>query len=546
MKKYSTLLLSSTLLLTALTSSPLVLAEDAENTIKQEAPVDNHVESASAATLQQALTTQQNGKTLSIYYQRSAAQTASKIQYAIRAADSKPEEAKWYDASDYQTDISLEDYSAGQYSIQSYIFVDDKPVLLEESSFTISEAQPTITTHISETGVLDVTVHNVPQSAQLVHLPIWSNENGQDDLKWYAATRQADGTYTLRVYLKQHKFNTGTYSIHMYTQDTPQSKLTYITQIETQVAPEDIPSNTAPQIAIEQLQAQKGSYQVTVQETAYSKTIQSVQVATWSTDRQTNIKWRSATLQNGKYQVAVDFKEHQNHTGHYQNHVYINYTDGSRVGYVADTVDLTSARLPLQFTSQSAGAGTIQVTFSNIYDTGNISYAVWSDENGQDDIKWYSASKTADKTYSGNISLANHKGTGKYHVHVYQGKGLGAFTVTVTAAQRATTPNTYPIGECTWGAKEVAPWAGNYWGNGGNWTASARAAGFKTGNTPRVGAIAVWTDGGYGHVAVVTAVESHTRIRVKESNYAGRRYVGDFRGWFNPVADGVTAYIYPN
>ncbi|TCD45884.1 hypothetical protein D3X11_06730 [Streptococcus sp. X16XC17] len=43
-----------------------------------------------------------------------------------------------------------------------------------------------------------------------------------------------------------------------------------------------------------------------------------------------------------------------------------------------------------------------------------------------------------------------------------------------------------------------------------------------------------------------TQVESAMRIRVKESNYAGKQYVGDFRGWFNPVADGVTTYIYPN
>lgn len=121
----------------------------------------------------------------------------------------------------------------------------------------------------------------------------------------------------------------------------------------------------------------------------------------------------------------------------------------------------------------------------------------------------------------------------------------------ISASQRSTEPNTYPHGECTWGTKEAAPWAGNWWGNAGQWGASARRAGFKTGKTPKVGAIAVWSGAngygwGYGHVAVVTAVENSSKIRVKESNYSGRRYVGDFRGWFNPIADGVTEYIYPN
>ena len=70
----------------------------------------------------------------------------------------------------------------------------------------------------------------------------------------------------------------------------------------------------------------------------------------------------------------------------------------------------------------------------------------------------------------------------------------------------STNASSYPTGECTWGAKTLAPWAGDYWGNGAQWATSAAAAGFRTGSQPQVGAIACWNDGGYGHVAVVTAV----------------------------------------
>ena len=108
--------------------------------------------------------------------------------------------------------------------------------------------------------------------------------------------------------------------------------------------------------------------------------------------------------------------------------------------------------------------------------------------------------------------------------------------------------STYPVGQCTWGAKTLAPWAGDYWGNGAQWAASAAAAGFRTGSTPQVGAIISWNDGGYGHVAVVTAVESPTRIQVSEANYAGHQAIGNYRGWFNPAAagQGSFTYIYPN
>ena len=106
--------------------------------------------------------------------------------------------------------------------------------------------------------------------------------------------------------------------------------------------------------------------------------------------------------------------------------------------------------------------------------------------------------------------------------------------------------SSYPMGECTWGVKTLAPWAGDYWGNGAQWATSAAAAGFRTGSTPQVGAIACWNDGGYGHVAVVTAVESANRIQVSESNYGGKRYIGNHRGWFNPTttSEGFVTYIY--
>ena len=108
--------------------------------------------------------------------------------------------------------------------------------------------------------------------------------------------------------------------------------------------------------------------------------------------------------------------------------------------------------------------------------------------------------------------------------------------------------SSYPVGECTWGVKSQLSWVGPYWGNANQWGASARAEGFSVGTTPQVGAVAVWGGGAYGHVAVVTAVESSTNIQVSESNYMGRRYIGNHRGWFNPTttSEGTVYYIYPS
>ncbi|HEK9288680.1 TPA: CHAP domain-containing protein, partial [Streptococcus equi subsp. equi] len=100
--------------------------------------------------------------------------------------------------------------------------------------------------------------------------------------------------------------------------------------------------------------------------------------------------------------------------------------------------------------------------------------------------------------------------------------------------------NPYPVGQCTWGVKALAPWVGNYWGNGGQWASSAAAAGFRVGATPMVGSVVVWNDGGYGHVAYVTGVQGG-QIQVMEANYAGNQSIGNYRGWFSP---GAVSYIY--
>ena len=114
----------------------------------------------------------------------------------------------------------------------------------------------------------------------------------------------------------------------------------------------------------------------------------------------------------------------------------------------------------------------------------------------------------------------------------------------------ASTPNTYPVGQCTWGAKSLAPWAGNNWGNAKNWIASARAAGHSVGTTPVAGAIAVWPNdgGGYGHVAYVTSASGANSIQVMESNYAGNMSISNYRGTFDPTSSahgGSVYYIYP-
>ncbi|MEX2804487.1 CHAP domain-containing protein [Streptococcus sp. H31] len=117
------------------------------------------------------------------------------------------------------------------------------------------------------------------------------------------------------------------------------------------------------------------------------------------------------------------------------------------------------------------------------------------------------------------------------------------------AAEEELPGNTYPIGQCTWGVKELASWAGDWWGNGGDWAASAAEQGYAVGYVPAVGSIVCWTDGGYGHVAYVTEVGDDGHIQVLEANYKDQQWIDNYRGWFDPndgVTPGTVTYIYPN
>jgi surface antigen len=102
----------------------------------------------------------------------------------------------------------------------------------------------------------------------------------------------------------------------------------------------------------------------------------------------------------------------------------------------------------------------------------------------------------------------------------------------------------FETGQCTWyvATRRRVVWhtaSGELGGNAGQWLQLAAAAGYAVGPDPQVGAIAVYTDSGAGHVALVVGVDASGDYTVAEANwiFVGPRapYV-DLRG----VAAGTT------
>ncbi|MDQ0222669.1 surface antigen [Streptococcus moroccensis] len=161
--------------------------------------------------------------------------------------------------------------------------------------------------------------------------------------------------------------------------------------------------------------------------------------------------------------------------------------------------------------------------------------AVWQPDYGYPAYNYYTYDTSTSTTYDSSTNY-----TSSVDVSYDSTFTIPTYTNTET--------NTYPMGQCTWGVKVLAPWVGDYWGNAADWVASAQAAGYQVGTTPQEGAVAVWFDGGYGHVAYVVDVQSDTAIQVLESNYNGIMQIGNYRGIFDPTdpAYGYSVmYIYP-
>jgi len=115
----------------------------------------------------------------------------------------------------------------------------------------------------------------------------------------------------------------------------------------------------------------------------------------------------------------------------------------------------------------------------------------------------------------------------------------------------------YPHGQCTEFAartvRERTGFAGFYFPrapgdpprHAKSWPMLATAAGIASGSTPRVNAVAVFTDGifaTWGHVAVVTDVYGDQSFDVIESNWPRPLTVGT-RSHLRPET--VTTFLYP-
>ena len=342
----------------------------------------------------------------------------------------------WYTAKKqadgtYKVTVKASDhkYSTGIYNVHLYYVQDDgKLVGVAGTQTVVSLAKPqgqiTIQNNNPHTGTFDVIVSNVsnPYGVREVKLPIWSSVNGQDDIIWYTAAKQANGTYKVTVKASDHKRSTGLYHIHLYyIQDN--GKIVGIGGTTTEVSIAR-PKGT---LTIQNKDANKGTFDVIVSGVSSPDGVREVKLPTWSNvDGQDDIIWYTAIKQaNGTYKTTVKVRDHKYSTGIYNVHLYYIQDNGQIVG-VAGTQTVISLAKPqgqISIQNNNPDTGTFDVIVSGVsspYGVREVKLPTWSSVNGQDDIIWYTATKQVNGTYKVTVKASDHKySTGLYYVHLY-------------------------------------------------------------------------------------------------------------------------------
>ena len=183
-----------------------------------------------------------------------------------------------------------------------------------------------------DTGTFDVIIKDVysPKGVRTVQVPTWSDKDGQDDLRWYEATRQANGDYKVSVKASDHKNSTGKYHVHLYYIQNDGSRVgvgSTTTEVEFRNA------QTKTQAAIKNVNATNGTYTVAVDQAPQGRQIKNIRVAAWSKAHQENLYWYSATPTGMHTEITVSANNHGNEAGNYTTHVYVDYKDGGVEGF---------------------------------------------------------------------------------------------------------------------------------------------------------------------------------------------------------------------
>ena len=374
-----------------------------------------------------------------LIWHKATKQTDGSYRVTIKASEHKGTKGN------YRADAYIEDNSNNRH------YIAEKVVAVD---YARPSGVLTIENNNTAAGTFDAVVRNIvaPTGLKEVLVPSWSLAGGQDDLIWHKATRQADGSYRVTIKATDHKNSTGKYRADAYLVDDSNKRF-YLTEKVVEV------SQTRPSASlfIENNNADLGTFDAVIRNIVAPNGVKEVLVPSWSlVNGQDDLVWHKASRQSdGSYRVTIKASEHKNSLGNYRADVYI-VDNANQRHYVTETIVDVKHNKPvgaISVVNNNKDTGTFDVIISDVYSpkgVRTVQVPIWSEKDGQDDIRWYEATRQANGTYTVNVQATNHKNsTGLYNIHLYyilndgSQVGVGGTTTTVEFRNAKTKTQTY-------------------------------------------------------------------------------------------------------
>ena len=372
----------------------------------------------------------------------------------------------WHNATkqtdgSYRVTIKASEHKGtkGNYRADAYIVdTSNNRHYIAEKVVAVDYARPsgvlTIENNNTAAGTFDAVVRNIvaPTGLKEVLVPSWSLAGGQDDLIWHKATRQADGSYRVTIKATDHKNSTGKYRADAYLVDDSNKRF-YLTEKVVEVTQ----TRPSASLFIENNNADLGTFDAVIRNIVAPNGVKEVLVPSWSlVNGQDDLVWHKASRQSdGSYRVTIKASEHKNSLGNYRADVYI-VDNANQRHYVTETIVDVKHNKPvgtISVVNNNNDTGTFDVIISDVYSSKGVrtvQVPIWSEKDGQDDIRWYEATRQANGTYTVNVQATNHKNsTGLYNIHLYyilndgSQVGVGGTTTTLEFRNAKTKTQTY-------------------------------------------------------------------------------------------------------
>lgn len=415
----------------------LETGQEAEESVVKKNVSDGKAFSVSSSANQLELKKNDAESVIKIKLSNASAKGSAEIKFAVWGEAGGQNDLNWYSGKKtaegvYEAQVQISSHKeAGKYIAHAYVKQNGIETFLAGGTVNVSGLTAgKMSWNKQKSSVNDgryrIELEDVksPASIRNVRIAVWSDLNGQDDLKWYDAKKNGE-TWYLDAEVKNHKYRTGCYYAHAYAEDS--RGISHYVEGTT---------FTAGKMKTNHLVIQKNKAESIITVSIANVSVNApVTFAVWGTaGGQNDLIWYPGQKVGERaYEVQIPVSAHKE-AGQYLVHVYVEQNE--RLNFLSGVgvkiAGITAGSVIRNEKNSSLKEGRYRLEARDIKSPAsvqNVRIAIWSDKNGQDDVRWYDAKKSGDMWYA-DADVCFHKfDDGIYHAHVYaeDSRGISQF-----------------------------------------------------------------------------------------------------------------------